>query len=80
MWVYGDADLEIELAAPGRTAASVRVDGTRTLGFEVDRQVTVQVPLEGDEWHSVVFEVPRLFLGAKPPQGLEITKISFLPA
>jgi hypothetical protein len=80
MWVYGDADLELELAAPGRTRAVVWVDGERVERFVVDGTVTLSIPLEGDEWHSIVLEVPRLFEDAKPPQGLEITKMSFLPA
>jgi hypothetical protein len=80
LWVYGDADLELELSAPGRTSATVLVDGTRVLHFEVDRAAVLQVPLEGNAWHSVVFEVPRLFTNVKPPQGLEIERISFLPA
>jgi hypothetical protein len=80
LWVYGDADLEIDLAAPGATEAVARVDGTRELRFAVDRRVTLRVPLDGDRWHSVVLEVPRLFLDAKPPQGLELKKITFLPA
>jgi len=80
MWVYGDADLELELSAPGRTRAVVRVDGERVERFVVDGSVTLAIPLEGDKWHSVVLEVPRLFEDAKPPQGLEIVRMTFLPA
>jgi hypothetical protein len=80
MWVYGDADLELELAAPGRTRAVVWVDGERVERFVVDGTVTLSIPLEGDEWHSIVLEVPRLFEDAKPPQGLAITRMTFLPA
>ena len=36
--------------------------------------------LEGDEWHSIVLAVPRLFEDTTPAQGLEIERISFLPA
>ena len=79
MWVYGDADLELELTAPGRTTATVLVDGTRTLGVAVDHKLTVRVPLEGERWHSIVFEVPALFTNVKPPQGLEIERLSFIP-
>jgi hypothetical protein len=79
LWVYGDADVELELSAPGHTNATVVVDGERTVRFEVDRAAVVRVPLDGDAWHSVVFEVPQLFTNVKPPQGLEIERISFLP-
>jgi len=79
MWVYGDADLELELTAPGRTTATVLVDGTRPLGIAVDHELTLRVPLEGDRWHSIVFEVPALFTNVKPPQGLEIERLRFIP-
>jgi len=79
LWVYGDADLELDLTAPGQTTATVEVDGDRTLGIEVNGVTTVKVPLEGNEWHSVVFEVPALFTNVNPPQGLEITRLSFAP-
>jgi hypothetical protein len=80
MWVYGDADVEIELAAPGRTRASVSVDIGRVERFTVDRSATLRIPLDGNRWHSIVLEVPALFTGVKPAQGLEITRIRFLPA
>ncbi len=80
MWIYGDADVELELAAPGRTSALVRVDGERVERFQIDGRMTLVVPLEGDEWHSIVLQVPRLFEDTKPAQGLEIERISFLPA
>ena len=80
MWIYGDADVELELAAPGRTSAFVRVDGGRVEHFQVDGRTTLVVPLEGDEWHSIVIAVPQLFEETTPPQGLEIERISFLPA
>ena len=79
MWIYGDADVEPELAAPGRTSALVRVDGERGESFQIDGRMTLAVPLEGDEWHSIVLQVPRLFEHTKPAQGLEIERISFLP-
>jgi hypothetical protein len=80
MWIYGDADVELELTAPGRTPAVVSVDGDRVQRLDVDRRVTVVIPLEGDEWHSIVLEVPQLLETATPPQGLSIARITFLPS
>jgi hypothetical protein len=80
MWIYGDADVELELTAPGRTPAVVSVDGDRVQRLDVDRRVTVVIPLEGGEWHSIVLEVPQLLETATPPQGLSIARITFLPS
>ena len=81
MWIYGDADVELELAAPGRTSALVRVDGERVERFQVDGRMTLVVPLEGDEWHSIVLAGSAAVRATRsPPQGLEIERISFLPA
>ena len=79
MWIYGDADVELG-ARRARTHLRPRPGRRRARrAFQIDGRMTLVVPLEGDEWHSIVLQVPRLFEHTKPAQGLEIERISFLP-
>jgi len=77
LWIWGDRDVELELAAPERSKGLVRVDGTRLQRFEVRGSVTLVVPLEGRRWHSIVLEIPELFQGTKPPQGFELVRLTY---
>lgn len=79
LWLYTAEDVSLTLTAPGRTAASIRVDDRPARRFEVDRRVTIEVEIDGEGWHSLVLGVPQLFLDAKPPQGLTIATLHYVP-
>jgi hypothetical protein len=76
LWIWGDADVELELAAPEPSGGSITVDGDRFEYFRVDGTVTLAVPLEGQRWHSIVIEIPALF-DTKPPQGFELVRLAY---
>ena len=76
LWVFGETDLEIEVAAPKAIPAVVRVDGGQPRRFEVDPSVTLVVELRGNRWHRLHFQVGAL-LDTSPPQGLEIVRITY---
>lgn len=76
LWVFGEVDLEIEVAAPEAIPAIVRVDGGQPRRIEVDPSVTLVVELRGNRWHRLHFQVGAL-LDTSPPQGLEIVRLTF---
>lgn len=78
LWVYTASDVELTLSAPGSTPASVRADGGAPHLFQVDGQAKVYVEIGAEGWHSIVLNVPQLFLDAKPPQGLTIERLRFV--
>jgi hypothetical protein len=40
----------------------------------VRRRAILEVELEGERWHALVLEVPRLLEG-KPPRGLRLERV-----
>jgi hypothetical protein len=77
IWIYTGHPVTLALTAPGLTGASVRVDGGLPTLLTVDHELTLHVPLSGVRWHSIVLEVPQLFLDASPPQGLTLKRLTF---
>jgi hypothetical protein len=76
LWIYGEHTVELELTAPATTTARVWVDGAVVDSPTVARRATVSVDLEGDRWHWVMLEVPRL-VGTAVPRGLTIARMAF---
>ncbi len=76
LWIYGDEDVELELASPRPTYGFVYVDGGTPTRFEVEETVTLAVELDGRRWHSIVITIPALF-ATKPPQGFELVRLSY---
>ena len=74
LWLYGAHRVELELAAPGSTRASIWADGRIIRTVTVARRETVAFDLSGERWHSLVLDIPRMFL-TNPPQGLTIARI-----
>jgi hypothetical protein len=75
IWLYAQGNVTLGLTAPGQTIAWVRVDGSPPQEILVDRKYTLTVSLTGLRWHSIVLEVPKLFLDVKPPQGLTLRRL-----
>jgi len=73
-WIYGRGRLELDLAAPGMTAAGVWVDGRKRRTLQVAGAAAVTVRLRGEGWHVVMLEVPKL-LGTNPPRGLRLARL-----
>jgi hypothetical protein len=78
MWVYGPADLELELATPGPTIASLWIDGRRTTPVPVDGRKSLELTLDERGWHVLLFHVPALF-DTTPARGLELLRIDYAP-
>lgn len=78
MWVYGPADLELELATPAPTPATLWIDGRMSESFRVDGVETLDVELDEPGWHVLLFRVPALF-DTKPARGLELLRIGYMP-
>lgn len=76
LWIYGEDDVELELASPEPTFGFVYVDGGPSTRFEVEDTVTLAVELEGRRWHSIVIEIPALF-PTTPPQGFELVRLTY---
>ena len=79
MWVHGPADLELVLATPGPTLASLWIDGRRTTPIRVDGRERLELELDGRGWHVLLFRVPALF-DTRPARGLELLRIGYRPA
>jgi len=77
IWLYTGHTVTLDLTAPGNTTATLWVDNRPPSYFVVDHKLTLKIPLSGLRWHSIVLEVPQLFLDANPPQGLTIKRLTF---
>ncbi len=78
-WIYGAGRIELVVTAPEPTPAFLWRGRTLTRRFEVDGPTTLRLQLEGDRWHLLMLQVPELFR-TKPPQGLELVRIRYVPA
>lgn len=78
LWAYGPAELELQLATPGPTLASLWIDGRRETPVPVDGEKTLELVLDGRGWHVLLFRVPALF-DTKPARGLELRRIGYRP-
>ena len=72
-WLYGSGPVQLEVSAPASTPAVLWVDGVRVDRTVVSREATLEGELEGDGWHALVLEVPRLL--DTPPQGLRLERL-----
>jgi hypothetical protein len=73
-WLYGSGAVQLEVSAPAPTPAVLWVDGVRVDRATVSREATLNAELEGEGWHALVLEVPRL-LDTTPPQGLRLERL-----
>ncbi|MGH3060829.1 MAG: hypothetical protein ACRDNA_05375, partial [Gaiellaceae bacterium] len=69
LWLYGAGPVRLEVSAVAETPAALWVDGARVDETLVSGLATLEGELDGEGWHALVLEVPRL-LDADPPQGL----------
>ena len=70
LWLYGAGPVRLDVSAVAETPAALWVDGARL--------ATLEGELDGEGWHALVLEVPRL-LDADPPQGLTLTAATLAP-
>jgi hypothetical protein len=78
-WIYGATRVELILTAPEPTDAFLWRGRTVTRRFHVDGPTTLRLRLRGERWHLLMLQVPELFR-TKPPQGLELVRLSFEPS
>jgi hypothetical protein len=78
MWINGGGELELHVSAAGATRARVWVDGRPMPPVDVSGTRTFSVPLGVARWHSIAFEVERLFR-TKPPRGLRLERLVVKP-
>jgi hypothetical protein len=74
IWLYGSGPVQLEVSTPAPTPAVLWVDGVRVDRIVVDDEAVLNAELEGDGWHALVLEVPRL-LETRPPQGLRLERL-----
>jgi hypothetical protein len=75
LWLYGSGAVQLEVSAPASTAAVLWVDGVRVDRALVSREAVLDAELEGDGWHALVLEVPRLLEATTPPEGLRLERL-----
>ena len=74
IWLYGSGAVQLEVSTPAPTPAVLWVDGVRVDRTLVEDEAVLNAELEGDGWHALVLEVPRL-LETTPPQGLRLERL-----
>lgn len=74
-WVYGSGSLTLVVTAPEPTRAYLW-QGEEYQPHTVRGETTIEVELEGEQWHRLMFQVPELF-ETTPPQGLELVRIRY---
>ena len=78
LWLYGAGPVRLDVSAVAETPAALWVDGARVDETLVSGLATLEGELDGEGWHALVLEVPRL-LDADPPQGLTLTAATLAP-
>ena len=74
-WVYGSGSLTLVVTAPEPTRAYLW-QGEEYQPHTVRGETTIEVELEGEQWHRLMFQIPELF-ETTPPQGLELVRIRY---
>jgi hypothetical protein len=74
LWLHGSGPVRLEVSARADTPAALWVDGALVDETHVAGTATLEGELEGERWHAVVLEVPRL-LDTEPPEGLVLEAI-----
>jgi hypothetical protein len=66
--------VQLDVSAIAETPAALWVDGRLVDDAQVAGTATLEAELDGERWHAVVLEIPRL-LDAEPPEGLMLGAI-----
>ena len=74
LWLHGSGTARLEVSAIAVTSARLWVDGVVGDETRVEGTASLEAELDGEGWHALVLEVPRL-LDAEPPQGLMLGAI-----
>ena len=76
LWLHGSGVVQLQVSASAETPATLWIDGRRVDETRVSGTTTLEGELDGERWHALVLEVPRL-LDAEPPEGLTLDAIRF---
>jgi hypothetical protein len=79
LWLYGSGPVRLEVSAIAETPAALWVDGRLVDETQVSGLDALEGELDGEGWHALVLEIPRL-LDAEPPQGLTLAAAMLAPA
>ena len=79
LWLYGSGPVRLEVSAIAETPAALWVDGRLVDETQVSGLDALEGELDGEGWHALVLEIPRL-LDAEPPQGLTLAAATLAPA
>jgi hypothetical protein len=79
LWLYGSGPVRLEVSAIAETPAALWVDGRLVDETQVSGVDALEGELDGEGWHALVLEIPRL-LDAEPPEGLTLTAAALAPA
>ena len=79
LWLYGSGPVRLEVSAIAETPAALWVDGRLVDETQVSGLDALEGELDGEGWHALVLEIPRL-LDAEPPEGLTLTAAALAPA
>ena len=79
LWLYGSGPVRLEVSAIADTPAALWVDGRLVDETQVSGLAALEGELEGEGWHALVLEIPRL-LDAEPPQGLTLAAVTLASA
>jgi hypothetical protein len=74
LWLHGSGGVQLDVSAIAETPAALWVDGRLVDEAQVAGTATLEAELDGERWHAVVLEIPRL-LDAEPPEGLMLGAI-----
>ncbi|MGH3036815.1 MAG: hypothetical protein ACRDMU_06495, partial [Gaiellaceae bacterium] len=74
LWLYGSGPVRLEVSASAATPAALWVDGAPADETQVSGSASLDGELDGEGWHALVLEIPRL-LDAEPPEGLRLGAI-----
>ncbi len=74
LWLYGSGTVQLDVSAIAETPAALWVDGVRVDETVVAGTARLEAELDGERWHALVLEIPRL-LDADPPRGLMLGAI-----
>jgi hypothetical protein len=69
LWLYGSGPVRLEVSASAETPAALWIDGAGVDETLVAGSAALEGELEGEGWHGLVLEIPRL-LDGEPPEGL----------
>jgi hypothetical protein len=78
-WINGSGTLELHVWALRRVAVRMWIDGRPGGVIDIAAETTFTLPIGASGWHSVAFQVARLF-PTKPPSAFRIERLVVRPS